>query len=272
MFLALNVDSRGTEALARLASCVDLDWINASHIRTVDETFFNSQSQSVMMRRRSYIGDLTLSETPIKCQRNETTAAMLFEGAKESLSDLFPTQKSSVGSFVVRVNFLCEHIADCGLQPIDDDLLQDLLRQLCHGRISVSELKTAPWMDHLVGMYDYQQTQLVDREAPTRMQVPSGNSHAIHYESGKPPIMKVKLQELFGLADTPRLAAGRVPLQLHLLGPNQRTQQITDDLANFWRTTYTAVRKDLRGRYPKHYWPEDPTTATATRNGLKPRK
>jgi ATP-dependent helicase HrpB len=93
----------------------------------------------------------------------------------------------------------------------------------------------------------------------------------VHYAPDRTPWIEAKIQELFGWPDTPRIAAGRVRLQLHLLGPNYRPEQITEDLANFWKVTYAQVRKDLRGRYPKHHWPEDPTTATATPRGMKPK-
>ena len=83
------------------------------------------------------------------------------------------------------------------------------------------------------------------------------------YEEGRPPVLAVRIQEVFGLRDTPRIAGGRVPVLLHLLGPNMRPQQITDDLASFWANTYPQVRKELRRRYPKHAWPEDPLTAAA---------
>ena len=118
--------------------------------------------------------------------------------------------------------------------------------------------------------YDYPQLQIIDKHAPEKMNVPSGNHVRIQYTDGK-PVMEVRVQELFGWKETPRLAGGAVPLQLHLLGPNRRPQQITEDLANFWSTTYTQVRKELRRRYPKHHWPEDPLNAKATHNGLKPR-
>ena len=112
--------------------------------------------------------------------------------------------------------------------------------------------------------------RLIDLHAPVSIKVPSGNEHSISYESGKPPRMEVRIQELFGWQQTPQIA-NRIPLQLHLLGPNHRPQQITDDLANFWSETYLHVRKELRRRYPKHHWPENPLLATPTRNGLKPR-
>jgi ATP-dependent helicase HrpB len=95
------------------------------------------------------------------------------------------------------------------------------------------------------------------------MGLPSGNSVALSYEPGRPPVLAARIQELFGWKETPRIAQGKVRLLLHLLAPNYRPQQVTDDLASFWNNTYQQVRKDLRGRYPKHPWPEDPWTAVA---------
>ena len=108
------------------------------------------------------------------------------------------------------------------------------------------------------------QRHALDREAPSRLTLPSGRSVAIAYAADRPPAAAARIQEVFGLAATPRLGGGRVPLVLELLAPSQRPVQITDDLASFWRTGYAEVRKQLRGRYPKHAWPEDPTTAEPT--------
>ncbi len=102
------------------------------------------------------------------------------------------------------------------------------------------------------------------------MKVPSGSSVRLDY-SEQPPILAVRLQELFGLADTPRIAGGRQVVKLHLLSPARRPVQVTQDLANFWRSTYAEVKKDLKGRYPKHYWPDDPLIAEPTAR-IKPRK
>src|SRR5690606_7235619 len=101
--------------------------------------------------------------------------------------------------------------------------------------------------------------------APEHLALPSGRDARIVYDAEAPPAVEARIQEMFGLAATPRLAAGRVPLVVRLLAPNGRPAQITDDLASFWRTTYAQVRRELRGRYPKHDWPEDPTTASPSR-------
>src|SRR5262249_33669366 len=117
----------------------------------------------------------------------------------------------------------------------------------------------------LRGRLTPRQLQAVDREAPERLTVPSGSRLALRYEVGRPPVLAVRIQEVFGLRDTPRVAGGRVPVLLHLLAPNHRPQQVTDDLASFWANTYPQVRKELRARYPKHAWPEDPWSATPER-------
>ncbi len=106
------------------------------------------------------------------------------------------------------------------------------------------------------------QRQAVEREAPERLAVPSGSRITLRYEEGRPPVLAVRIQEVFGLRETPRVAGGRVRVLLHLLAPNYRPQQVTDDLASFWANTYPLVRKELRVRYPKHAWPEDPCTAS----------
>src|SRR5262249_13759005 len=109
------------------------------------------------------------------------------------------------------------------------------------------------------------QRQAIERDAPERLQVPSGSRIALRYELGRPPILAVRIQEIFGWHDTPCIAAGRVPVLLHLLAPNHRPQQVTDDLASFWANTYPQIRKELRARYPKHAWPENPLEAVAKR-------
>jgi ATP-dependent helicase HrpB len=112
--------------------------------------------------------------------------------------------------------------------------------------------------------------QRLDELAPRSLQVPSGSRIGLDY-SEQPPVLAVRLQELFGLADTPRIAGGRQVVKLHLLSPARRPVQVTQDLANFWRSTYAEVKKDLKGRYPKHYWPDDPLIAEPTARA-KPRK
>jgi ATP-dependent helicase HrpB len=151
------------------------------------------------------------------------------------------------------------------LPPLDDDQLKGLLPALCQGCRSFDDVRRAPWLQWIKSLFSHSQLQAVEREAPERITVPSGKRVTVQYKAGKRPVLAVRIQELFGLAETPRIAGGRVPLLMHLLAPNMRPQQVTDDLKSFWNNTYQQVRKDLRARYPKHAWPEDPWNAPPQR-------
>jgi len=122
----------------------------------------------------------------------------------------------------------------------------------------------------LESMLAWDQRRRLDEQAPTHVDVPSGSRIPVDYSDPDAPVLAVRLQEVFGWTETPRIAGGRVPLTLHLLSPARRPVQVTRDLASFWRTTYFDVKKDLKGRYPKHYWPDDPLAATPTHRA-KPR-
>jgi ATP-dependent helicase HrpB len=133
-----------------------------------------------------------------------------------------------------------------------------------------SQLEGDRLREALLAMLDWSQRAALDTLAPTHVEVPSGSRIAVDYTEAAAPVLAVKLQEVFGWTQTPRLLDGRVPLTLHLLSPAQRPVQVTRDLAGFWRAGYFAVRKELRGRYPRHPWPDDPLSAAATRRA-KPR-
>ncbi|MGB7325181.1 MAG: ATP-dependent helicase C-terminal domain-containing protein, partial [Rubripirellula sp.] len=271
LFLCIDVDAKGTEASVRAASVVDVDWLDDDLVREVDEPFFNPSLKAVVARRRRYFDDLLLAESPIACEPNPEVAAILARQAAQNLESVFPAKDKDVAAWIERVRFLTERMPDLELPALDRAGVEEVLLRLCQTRTSIAQLRSAPWLDHFKGRYLWDQQQLIDKHAPAKLKVPSGNQFAVQYAEGRTPWMEVRIQELFGWATTPRIAGGRVPIQLHLLGPNYRPQQITEDLENFWKETYTHVRKELRRRYPKHHWPDDPHTATATPRGLKPR-
>ena len=271
LFLCIDTDAQDGEALVRAASSVDREWLDDRLIKTVDEPFFLKSSEAVVARRRSYFQDLMLDESPIECLPSPQVADLLFQNALQHLDRFLPGDHKEAAALIGRVRFLTKHLANNPLPTLTAQDLSAILHQVCQGCTSFSELKKAAWYDHLKSRFEYQQLQQLEQLVPEHMKVPSGNSIRIQYAADKPPIMEVRIQELFGWQETPRVAGGKVAVQLHLLGPNYRPQQITEDLANFWKETYLQVRKDLRRRYPKHHWPEDPTSAKATHNGLKPR-
>jgi ATP-dependent helicase HrpB len=178
---------------------------------------------------------------------------------------VFPSDNPDVAGFRTRVMCLAEWMPDLKLPILGDEQLRELLPQLATGRRSLGELRQAPWLHAMKSLFTWQQLQTIEREAPERIEVPSGSQIAVTYEVGRPPVLAVRIQEVFGLAASPRVAGGRVRVLMHLLAPNYRPAQITDDLASFWANTYSTVRKDLRARYPKHSWPEDPYTAVPER-------
>jgi ATP-dependent helicase HrpB len=269
LFVCVDVDAGQTEAIVRQASAIEQDWLPARRLRTVDEAFFHPTQKSVVGRRRTYWDDLVLEEVNIPASTGEEAAKILAEAAWSDWDRVFPDDDVEVNSFLARVRCLAAWVPELKLPEFDNARLQAMLFELCQTRRSFEEVKKAPWLETMKGQLTYAQRETVDREAPERIAVPSGSRITLTYEVGRPPVMPVRIQEVFGLRQTPRIAAGRVPVLLHLLAPNMRTQQITDDLESFWANGYPRVRKDLRARYPKHSWPEDPWTAEPTHRTKK---
>jgi ATP-dependent helicase HrpB len=133
------------------------------------------------------------------------------------------------------------------------------------GLRSLDQVARLDFKEMLLAELSWAQRQEMDRLAPTHLEVPSGSRIALDYADLTTPVLAVRLQEVFGLLDTPKIGGGQVPLLLHLLSPASRPVQVTRDLRSFWTTGYFEVRKDLRGRYPKHHWPDDPLSAVPTK-------
>jgi ATP-dependent helicase HrpB len=164
---------------------------------------------------------------------------------------------------------------ELGLADVSDTALlaslDDWLAPCLHGKHRLDALHADELSQALMALFDYTQRHLLDEQAPETVVVPSGQSRRLEYSEGEPPVLAVKLQELFGLADTPRVGGGRIPVTLHLLSPAGRPIQVTQDLKGFWERTYPQVKGELKGRYPRHPWPDDPWTATPTHRA-KPRE
>ena len=148
--------------------------------------------------------------------------------------------------------------------------LTDWLAPMLHGVRRLNDLTRIDLAAALLDRLPWPARARLDALAPTHLEVPSGSRIPIDYADPSAPVLAVRLQEVFGWTETPRIGEGRVPVTLHLLSPAHRPVQVTKDLAGFWKSTYFEVRKDLRGRYPRHPWPEDPLSAPATRRA-KPR-
>jgi ATP-dependent helicase HrpB len=187
--------------------------------------------------------------------------------------DLLPWSESA-RRLRARMQALRAWMPELGLPDVSDTALLATLEQwlapYLDGVHRLDVLRADTLSQALSAMLDHAQRQALDQHAPESLTVPSGQQRRLDYPPGEPPVLAVKLQELFGLADTPRIGGGRIPVTLHLLSPAGRPIQVTQDLQGFWQRTYPEVRRELKGRYPRHPWPDDPWTAQPTHRA-KPR-
>jgi ATP-dependent helicase HrpB len=236
-----------------------------------DVIAWDADARAVIARRRVRLGALMLADGPLPDPDPHALARALARGvAREGLGAL--PWSDGAKSVRDRIRFL--HALDQSSWPdvSDESLavtLDDWLLPRLHGATRLSDIRHADLADALRDLLPWDRRALLDELAPTHVTVPSGSRIPVDYSDPSAPVLAVRLQEMFGLAETPRIARGAVPLTLHLLSPAHRPVQVTRDLAGFWRSGYFDVRKDLRGRYPKHHWPEDPLQAAPTRRAKR---
>ncbi len=269
LFVCVDVEAGGAESLVRLASGVERAWLPAASLREDETLAFDAESERVVARKRLLFEDLVLEETATAASDAGAVERCLAEAAAAAPQRALALDDPEVESFLARVACLrgwCPEIEIPALDPID------LLPELCAGRRSFAELRRAPLLDHSRALLGPTALAALDREAPERLRVPSGSAIRLRYAPGAEPVLAARIQECFGLAETPRVARGRVPVVMHLLAPNQRPQQITRDLRSFWDGEYQQIRKQLRARYPRHAWPEDPWNAPAERRPGRPKR
>jgi ATP-dependent helicase HrpB len=267
----------GTAASGRilLAAQITQDEIEqhfAEHIESVDEISFDRGAMALRARRKRALHAITLSEATLAVSPSEDTARIFADGLIAAGLDRMPWSKAAQ-QWRDRVMFLRKAEGDSWPDLSDDGLIarrDDWLVPALYDKIALKDVSAGDLSDALMALLPWEMRARLDREAPTHFEAPTGTVLAIDYEAEQGPTIAVRLQELFGLNTHPSVAAGKVPLVLELLSPAQRPVQVTRDLPGFWRGSYSAVRSDLRGRYPRHPWPEDPANALPTRR-VKPR-
>ncbi|MEY9106759.1 ATP-dependent helicase HrpB [Bradyrhizobium yuanmingense] len=267
----------GTAASGRilLAAQITEDEIErhfAEHIETADEISFDRGAMALRARRKRVLHAITLSEATLSVSPSEETARIFADGLIAAGLDRLPWSKAAK-QWRDRVMFLRKAEGDSWPDLSDDGLIarrDDWLVPALYDKIALKDISAGDLSDALMALLPWEMRARLDREAPTHFEAPTGSVLAIDYEAEQGPTIAVRLQELFGLNTHPSIAAGKVPLVLQLLSPAQRPVQVTRDLPGFWRGSYAAVRSDLRGRYPRHPWPDDPASAVPTRRA-KPR-
>ena len=271
----LRFDAR--DSLVQRAAPCDLAFLEQhfpAHFNRERKRVFNAATRAVEEIEERRFAAIVLERRSLPVTRDHETAALLADGVIALGLDCLPWSEAA-REWQARVVNLRRWCPDLTLPDVSDTALaasvDAWLAPLFDGKARLTDLSAGDLSDALHQRLDYAQRRVLDEYAPAALTVPSGMQRKLSYAIGEPPVLAVKLQEMFGLADTPRIARGRVPVLLHLLSPRQTPIQVTQDLKGFWERTYPAVKKEMKGRYPKHPWPDDPWTATATHRA-KPRK
>jgi ATP-dependent helicase HrpB len=271
--VAADLDAGDREARIFLAAPISralLEQHLGHLVKTEDEVAWDARTNAVVARRVQRLDALVLEDRPLRSVSPDALRAAMLEGIRSLRLGALPWTRD-LEQWRERVRLLRANLP--GEQAADwPDVTDEAL-------LATLEEWLAPWLDGITrkdhlsrvdlrgalhGLLDYRHQRLLDEWMPTHLSVPSGSRIAIDYEGGVPKL-SVRLQEVFGLMESPRVAAGRVPVTMELLSPARRPVQVTQDLASFWARTYQDVKKELKGRYPKHSWPDDPYTAPPTR-------
>jgi len=272
--VAAEMDDTGTDSRIMLAASIteeELERVCAEAIEEETAVCWEKSSQAVRARKRKRLGALILRDAAAPLTDSEEVAAALLGGIAAEGLGLLPWTRHA-RQLQERLLFL--HRLDDAWPDVSDRALTEQLAEWLgphvHGCKSRDDLSRLPLPAILESMLSWEQRRELDEQAPTHVVVPSGSRVPIDYRNPDAPALAVRLQELFGWRETPRIGRGRVPVTLHLLSPARRPVQVTRDLASFWQNAYFEVKKDLKGRYPKHYWPDDPLQAIPT-NRTRPR-
>jgi len=259
------------EAQVGIASALRVEWLEAlfpEGLRRERSARFDEAKQRVVGVTSLWYRDLLLREDRTTALDPEEASATLAAAIGGRAAEFFQRDLAAA-RWLARLALLKRLMPEAGWPEFDEPVLSELLAIACSGKRSALEVERVGLVPLLRGRLTHAQSRLLDEHAPEVLTVPSGQRVRLLYPPDRPPVLAVRLQELFGWTETPRVAGGRLAVVLHLLGPNFHPVQITDDLRSFWATTYFQVRKDLRARYPKHSWPDDPLTARAEAKGRR---
>jgi ATP-dependent helicase HrpB len=271
--VAAELDGQARDSrifLAAPLTSAELEAHFANDIVTEDVLGWDDTARAVVGRSRRRLGALVLQEGPLPDPESAEVARVVVEVIRREGVERLPWDEASRRTRA-RLGFL--HHLDPGWPDVSGEALAGELETWLGPRLTGvrrwQQLERLDLGALLLDRLPWDRRAALDEWAPTHIEVPSGSRVPVDYSDPAAPVLAVRLQELFGLTDTPAVARGRVPLTLHLLSPARRPVQVTRDLAGFWRTTYFEVRKDLKGRYPKHHWPDDPLRSEPTRHAKR---
>jgi ATP-dependent helicase HrpB len=247
--------------LAAPLSLPEIEAHFAELIETREEIFWDSRSESVSAKTQRRLGALVLDEKPLATPNPEIMAFAMTKGVREMGLSALPWSETAK-NLRARATFLRRLFPDAGWPDFSDDVLlknlEHWLKPYLAGMTRRAHLERLDMLAILQNNIPHELARRIETLAPNRIEVPSGADIRIDYETDGDPVLRVRLQEMFGLVKTPTIADGRANLRIELLSPAGRPLAVTSSLETFWSNAYPSVRSDMRGRYPKHSWPEDP--------------
>lgn len=266
LLVAVAADERGErgsgKVVVRLASAIEPEWLlDREGIGESDELVWNQDLERVERWSRITYGSVTLDESRGPAAPGPATSAALVEAAVAKGMSFF-LGEAAWKELLARLALARAHLPELEIPDLDDQGVAAALAVVAEGMRSFDDLRALDLREALLAFALGPRRHLLDEQLPPRLTLPGGRRVPIHYETGQPPWIEARIQDFFGMTQTPTLLGGRLPLTLHLLAPNQRAVQVTQDLAGFWERHYPPLRRELGRRYPKHAWPEDGRTAT----------
>jgi ATP-dependent helicase HrpB len=275
LFVALTADAgkrgaraRSTVYLACPLGRADLEQLHPERFATRTQTTFDAAKERVAAHTETCFFDLIVERRPSGAVDEAKGAALLAKAAADVWPEGFSLDKTTV-ALLDRLAFAQMQMPKLGLPGVDKRRIRPMIEAACFGRRTLAEIRDLDWGRIIRDAVPFPVRRAFEEAFPERFETPAGSSVPLDYgpaRSGNTPgpVLACRLQALFGLRATPRIAEHRIPVTVHLLAPNGRPCQITQDLESFWKNTYPEVRKELKGRYPKHYWPENPLSAAPT--------
>jgi len=239
-----------------LITAIEPDWLRElfpDDIRAEVRVAFDATARRVQAAELLRFRDLALSAKRIDPPPADAAARLLAQEISAGRLAL-PGWDHGVEQWLSRLNLLCQHCPELQLPPLADEGRSHLIEQICLGAVSFKDLKDREVKPVVMSWLSSAQRELLDRHAPERVTLSNGRTPKVTYEPGTAPYIALRIQELFGVTQTPRIAMSRVPVVVHILAPNNRPVQVTQDLASFWRDQYPKVKSELARRYPKHEW------------------
>ena len=239
-----------------LATAIEPDWLKElfpEDIKGEVHVQFDAQAKRVLAAELLRFRDLALAAKRIDPPPADAAARLLAQEINAGRLPL-PNWDHSVEQWLLRLRLLCQHCPDLQLPALTDEDKQTIVEQLCHGAVSYKDIKEREVKPVVMSWLSHAQRELLDKHAPERLTLSNGRTPKVSYEAGNPPHISLRIQELYGVTQTPRLALGRVPVVVHILTPGMKPIQVTSDLANFWSVHYPKIKSELQRKYPKHEW------------------